>query len=215
MKSPQNVCGADVTIEVKRLRSNDMAAWIGAEFARHGKSIPPSAVALLQTMKSDSMREIAGEIEKIHLAFPDSAAVTEDDIFTMLGVSKQYSVFQLADAVLARDLPKAMEILPVLMSSASPTLIVFQLARQVTLLWQLASLPPSRGRSSDDAARAIGFGFGWQMDEMKKFQGNFRFPSEHEKLFEYLLAADVELKSRPTDPAVVLSRLLYEMTNPS
>ena len=197
MKSPQNACGADVTVEFKRLRTNEMATWIAAEFSKLGKAIAPATV------------------EKIHLAFPDATEVNEDDIFALLGTSKQYSVFQLADAVFSRNLAKAMAILSVMMTSQTPTLIVFQLAKQFTLLWQVRSLPESKGRSTDELARSVGLAFGWQMDELKKFQGNYRYPAEYERLFEYLLAADVELKSLPTDPSVILSRLLYQMTAPN
>ena len=214
LKSPQNRFGTDVTVEFKRLREPVMALWIKTEFQKHGKAISPAAIAVLQALKSDSTREIAGEIEKMHLALPDAAEISEDDVYSLLGMSKQYNLFQLSDAVFERNTAKALEILSVIASSEAPTLIVYHLSKQLAVLWQARYLPPSRGRSTDEEARSVGVGMGWQLDNLKKFLPNFRNPDEFERLFEYLLEADLELKSQSTDPFSVLSRLVYQLTTP-
>jgi len=210
LKSQKNASGRDVTVEFKRMKENVLPGWIQEEFAKYGKSITPQACAVFHALKGNDTRDLAAEIEKVHLSQPDSVTVDEDALYELLGASRQYNMYEFSNAVLSRNMPLAIEIALAILPYESPTALVFFLTRQFILLWQIGP----KSRPSDEEARKIGLTWGWQYGQMQNFRKNYPDERAYESIFAYLLQADVELKSRSTDPALVLTRLIHQIAGP-
>ena len=209
LKDVKNVFRCDVTVEYKSLKDQAALALIQREFKALGHAITPGALATFHMLKGNAARELVGEVNKIHVALPDKGQIDEDDVFTYLGASRSSNLFALAEKVLERNLREAEEIAMTVLDSTSATGIVAWLSKQFSLLWQVP--PIDRGAKSDAEARAIGLNFGWQYDALKKLRHLYKSDSEFEKIFEYLLAADRELKSRNNVDQLVISRLLVQI----
>lgn len=198
-------------IEYKALRDRDAQEWIAREFQKNDTHITPEACTIMHALRGNNTRELASEISKILSALPEKETLEPDDIYLHLGASKQYNVFALTNAIMARDGGTAQEILSHLLGSEEPLMLVSMIARQMTYLWQIRSLAIT-GRVTDEHARSVGLVWGWQAENLRRYAKNFNDPVYFERCFEYILAADIAIKSGPNDPSVAVIRLVSELT---
>lgn len=198
-------------VEYKALRDRDAQEWIAREVERHGKRITPEACTIMHALRGNSTRELASEITKMLTALPEKDTLEPDDVYLHLGASKQYNVFALTNAIMARDGHAAQEILAHLLGSEEPLMLINMIGRQMTYLWQIRSMS-IHGRATDEHARAVGLIWGWQAENLRQYAKNFRDPVYFERCFEYILAADLAIKSEPIDPSVAVIRLVSELT---
>lgn len=107
-KSVQKV---GVVVESAALREDNMPGWIGMYFATRGLSISPDAAALFAEFCGQSLGKIAVETDKMLKNLPEgTTAVNISDIEQNVGVSRQYSIFELTKALSLGDAPKALRI---------------------------------------------------------------------------------------------------------
>jgi DNA polymerase III subunit delta len=215
LQSRTNAVGQDVTVEFKELRDAAMVEWIIAEFERHGRHIARQAAIMLQDLKGNVTGEIATEVEKIVTALPDAATIEVAQVEALLNETRQFDVFELTQAVFARNAAEAQDIVQRILASegsGATGRIIFQLARDLSILWQARSLPSS-GRSTDEEARMLGVASGWQLDKIRAHVPKFRGGEYFDRCFAYLLEADAALKTGASkNPGVVLSTLIHRLT---
>ena len=198
-------------VEFKPLRDPDALSWITAEFRRSGKRITPEAATVMQGLRGNNTRTLSSEVQKLVSALPEKEEIDTDDVFTHLGASKQYNLFALGDAVLARDGAKAHEILANLLGDTEPAAIAAMLSRQLSLIWRLRTMPVGSG-VSDEQARELGLVWAWQANNLRKYIDNFPDPEYFERCFEYILETDLSIKSQSSDDAVAVTKLVSELT---
>ena len=58
----------------------------------------------------NDLSRMSNEIEKVLVNLQDRKSITEDDIERFVGISKEFNVFELQEAISARDLAKAIRI---------------------------------------------------------------------------------------------------------
>lgn len=95
----------------EKVKEYKLAEWI-AEFVRSkGYSISSKAINLLEEHIGNDLNRISNEIEKLALNLKGKKDITEDDIETYIGISKEYNVFELQAAIAKKDLAKAITII--------------------------------------------------------------------------------------------------------
>jgi DNA polymerase-3 subunit delta len=198
-------------LEYKALRDAAAQKWIVEEFRAAGKSISTQACTIFHALKGNSAREISSEVEKIVSALGESDTVEADDVYYYLGASKQYNVFEFTNTMLARDTRAAIEIGMRLLDTESLAGIIAMLIRQYVTLWRIRSLQ-IRGRCTDEQARSVGLAWGWQAENLRAFLPKYPDPSYFEQCFEYLLMADIAVKTQVTNDAAVLTKLIHQLT---
>lgn len=128
----------------KKLYENQMADWAGGMIAEKGYKISEKALKLVIDHVGNDMVRLGNEIDKLTLNLSGRKNITEDDIEKYVGVSKEFNVFELTDALGKKDLPKAIRIiryfgdnpkaapiqlvLPALYNFFSKTYIIFGMA---------------------------------------------------------------------------------------
>ncbi|MDX9758000.1 MAG: DNA polymerase III subunit delta [Bacteroidota bacterium] len=208
----QSAPSAAGVVEYKALRDSDALQWIVREIERGGKSISPEACTVFHALKGNNTRELSSEIEKLLIAVPDHASIEVEDIYDHLGASRQYNVFELSTAVMERNARRAQEIAQHLLRSDEPLMLVNTLWRQLSQLWRVRGYRFG-ARVTDEDVRALGLIWAWQVEHYRKYSGNFRDHGYFERCFEYILDADVSIKSRPGDPGIVVTRLITQLTS--
>jgi DNA polymerase-3 subunit delta len=78
---------------------------------QHGLTINQKALQLLVDHIGNDLSRIQNEIEKLAVNLGSRKNITEDDIETYIGVSKEFNVFELQDAMVRKDLAKAIRII--------------------------------------------------------------------------------------------------------
>jgi DNA polymerase III subunit delta len=198
-------------VEFKALKEADAQEWIANEFSAAGKRITAQACVVFNTLKGNNARVLSSDIQKILVAMPDAEVIDIDDVYLHLGASRQYNVFELSNAVLARNAKTAHEIAIRLLVTDEPVLIVNTLFRQLLLLWKIRS-HAFKGRATDEDARALGAVWAWQIETMRPLLKNFRDVGYFERCFEYILEADLSIKTLPVSPEIAITRLVAQLT---
>ena len=108
-----------VVVESQVLRDYEMPKWISMFYRTKGLDIAPDAAALLSEHAGTDLNKIAIETEKMLKNLPEGTTdVTVTDIEKNVGISRQYSIFELTKELSFRNSAKALRIASYIGSSA-------------------------------------------------------------------------------------------------
>ncbi len=95
----------------KKMYDNQLPEWTNELVQSKGYSISQRALMLLVDHIGNDLSRIDNEIDKILVNLASRKNITEDDIEKFVGVSKEYNAFELQDALVKKDLAKAIRII--------------------------------------------------------------------------------------------------------
>lgn len=98
-------------LTTKKLYDNQLPQWANEMVEQHGLSINQKALALLVDHIGNDLSRIQNEIEKLAVNLGARKNITEDDIEKYIGVSKEFNVFELQEALGKKNLAKAIRII--------------------------------------------------------------------------------------------------------
>ena len=98
-------------LQTKKIYDNNLPAWISEFVTSRGFEISPRALMLLVDHIGNDLSRIANEVNKVILNLGNRKSITEDDIEKFVGISKEYNVFELQQAISKKDLAKAIRII--------------------------------------------------------------------------------------------------------
>lgn len=115
----KNVLKKGIVLESPLLRDYEIGSWIKKYYSGLRLGISEEAVALLGEFTGASLSRIALETEKLQKSLPEGTAMVQaSDIEKNVGMSRQYSVFELTKALSFKDSVKALRIASNLGSAA-------------------------------------------------------------------------------------------------
>ncbi len=107
----KNIAKVGFILESQPLRDFEMPQWIMGYFQGRGLSIDPEGAALLAEYAGTDMSKIEVETDKLLKNLPEGhGKVTVQDIEKNVGVSREYSIFELTKALSVRDSAKALRV---------------------------------------------------------------------------------------------------------
>ena len=108
-----------VVVDSQALRDYEMPRWISMFYQNRGMSISPDAAALLAEHAGTDLNKIAIETEKMLKNLPEATTqVSAADIEKNVGISRQFSIFELTKELSLKNAPKALRIAAYIGSSA-------------------------------------------------------------------------------------------------
>jgi DNA polymerase III subunit delta len=205
-------------VELPRVDEADAVRWlVGNAESREMKFDPDAARELVDALGADMML-IASELEKLVLYAAAHRRITLGDVETMVLAAKQRSLYELTDAISARDKARALILLHGLLNASdggedSAIGHLYMLARTFR---QMAVILEKNVRDSRAIWQAL-----WQGFRMPPFAAEDlirqarRFSSRRELLekLRLIAQADLELRSSPPDKRLVLERLVMELAS--
>ncbi len=96
-----------VWFESKRLYDSNIPSWIQSYLKADGYSITPKATQMLADFLGTDLHKIANELKKLAIALPKNKSIDDTDVERNIGISKDYNVFELQNAIGSRDVLKA------------------------------------------------------------------------------------------------------------
>ena len=106
-------------VDSQTLRDYEMPKWISMFYRTKGLEISPDAAALLAEHAGTDLNKIAIETEKMLKNLPEGTVqVSASDIEKNVGISRQFSIFELTKELSMKNSPKALRIAAYLGSSA-------------------------------------------------------------------------------------------------
>ncbi len=100
-----------VVLTTKKLYDNELPQWTTQLLKSKGFTITNKALTLLIDHIGNDLSRLNNEINKLVLNLGERTNITDDDIEQFVGVSKEFNVFELQQAIATRDLYKAVRII--------------------------------------------------------------------------------------------------------
>ena len=101
-----------VLFESKKLRDYEMIPWISKYAKSKNLQIDDKAMAMLNDFLGTDLSRVANELDKLCITMPaGSNKITPELIEKNIGISKDFNVFELQDALLRKDVLKANRII--------------------------------------------------------------------------------------------------------
>lgn len=106
-------------VDSQMLRDYEVARWISMYYTGCGLKIAPDAAALLAEYAGTDLNKIAVETQKMLKNLPEGTVdVTASDIERNVGISRQFSIFELTRELSMKNNPKALRIAAYIGSAA-------------------------------------------------------------------------------------------------
>jgi DNA polymerase-3 subunit delta len=205
-------------VELARVDEADAARWLLATAENRGMKFDADAARELADALGADMMLISSELEKLILYTSDRGRITLGDVETMVLAAKQRSLYELTDAISARDKPRSLALLHGLLNASdggedSAIGHLYMLARTFR---QMVVILEKNVRDSRAIWQAL-----WQGFRMPPFAAEDlirqarRYSSRREltQKLRLIAYADLELRSSPPDKRLVLERLVMDLAS--
>lgn len=201
-----------VLLTTKKMYDNELPEWTSSLVKSKGYTITNKALFLLIDHIGNDLSRLNNEIDKLVLNLQSRKNITEDDIENFVGVSKEFNVFELQQAIAGKDLYKAIRIIQYFEANpkAAPIQLIFPSLYNFFSKVQMVYSVPSRDEKS--VAAAIGVNAYFVRDYL---QAAVKFSShEIEKLLlllhQYNLKA-VGVNDIGSSDAMLLKEMVVKM----
>lgn len=99
-----------VLFESKKMYDNQVGTWIQRVLQGRGYGIEPKANAMLVEFLGNDLIRISNELDKLQIILPKGHTISPKDIEENIGFSKDFNVFELQNALGAKNQLKAYQI---------------------------------------------------------------------------------------------------------
>ena len=174
-----------------KIREYQLADWINAYVKSIGYEITSKASMLLTEFIGNDISRIVNEIEKLTILVQKGTTINDVHIEENIGVSKDYNVFELTNAVQSRDSLKSFKIVRYFENNpkaADITMVISNLFRLFSNIMRIHFLP---NKSREAVAQALGV-HPFVAGELLNARNNFdprKLASNIETLHEFDLKA--------------------------
>lgn len=100
-----------VYLESKKLKEYQIPLWVGEFVKNRGYAIAPQASQMLTDFLGNDLSKIANELDKLFIILSPGSRISPEDVEKNIGISREYNVFELTDALGAGDVLKANRII--------------------------------------------------------------------------------------------------------
>ena len=203
-------------VELARVEEMDAMRWVASTAEREGARMEPDAARELVDSLGNDMMLVATELEKLLLYASGRGRITLGDVETMVLSARQRSLYELTDAISARDRARAIGLLHGLLNStdAGEDAAIGHLYMLARTYRQMMVILEKNVRDSRAIWQALWQGFRmppFAADDLIRQARRFRSRRELTRGLRLIAQADLELRSSPPDKRLVLERLVYAL----
>ncbi len=205
-------------VELARVAEEDAMRWaVATAQAADTKLEPDAARELVDALGADMML-IASELEKLLLYTFGRGRITLGDVETMVLAAKQRSLYELTDAISARNTARALALLHGLLNSsdAGEDAAIGHLYMLARTFRQMLVILEKNVRDSRAIWQALWQGFRmppFAADDLIRQARRYKSRRELTRAIRLIARADLELRSSPPDKRLVLERLVYDLAS--
>jgi DNA polymerase III subunit delta len=203
-------------IELARVEEGEAVRWITDYCATQSVKIEADAARELVDALGGDMMMISNEMEKLILYVREKQRITLGDVETMVLAAKQRSLYELTDAISARDRVRALEMLDAILSSGEGEEAsighVYMLARTFR---QMLVILERNVRDQRMLWAALWQGFRvppFAADDVIRQARRFKSKRDLTRAIRLVAKADLALRSNPVSKRLVLEKLVLDLT---
>lgn len=145
-----------VLLGVKKLYENKLVDWIGDYCRQQGTKVSIKACQLLADHIGNDLKRLASEIDKILLNLRVDEEISATTVERLVGISKEYNVFELQKALVQRDVVKANRIVDYFGRNAKDNPLIVILGQLFSYFSKVLLVQASKDQSDKALASLLG-----------------------------------------------------------
>ncbi len=191
------------------LDDKDVVTWIINQARMWGLSMQMDAAHYVFQMLGNDLQKISNELQKAKIYLKDKKEVAFDDVKAVVGDFRDYTVFDLVEAIGHKNKERAFLILSrLLLEGEQPVGLLAMLDKHFNKLGKAKGMEAA-GIYYDEIKKTLKV-FWRQSASFKKQMQSFTF-SELSKAFEVMMSADRALKSSGLSSRLIMDRMILEL----
>jgi DNA polymerase-3 subunit delta len=99
-----------VIFESKKIYQNQVSAWVVGYLKNKGYTISPRAAELIAESIGNDLSKLVNELEKLIINKTDGKEITDTDVELKIGISREFNIFELINAIAAKNASRAFHI---------------------------------------------------------------------------------------------------------
>ncbi len=143
------------SLTFKKPYDNQLPDFVMEYAKSKGSSIEGSAVRILCESVGVDLSRLAMEIDKMLIAKVSGYTITEDDVMSQVGLSREFNVFELQKALIQQDPLKACQIADYFASNTRKNPLIMIIAFLYSFYSKLLVMSSASSRGGPDAANAL------------------------------------------------------------
>lgn len=214
-RSIKKLMSLSFEIKCDNLQGEALVRWVNDYLSLENKKISRTTVMEFLARTGNDLNLVKNELDKLVLYALDKKTISKSDVEAVTAIApgqlEQGAVFNMAEAIAAKNTSLALDILHQLLDEQEPALRILPLIdRQLRLV--LAA--KSRGSLSiSNAAKVMGESQDFALKQAQKYQGNFTLDQLYQGL-KAVIITDSELKFG-ADPRQALEYLIIRLCEQS
>lgn len=198
-----------VLVEFKRLYDNQIPAFVREQARAAGRALTEDALALFCRRVGGNLQEVHGELTKLFAYLGERTLVDVADVAAVVSDTRVESIFDLTNALGAREKGAALRLLARLLDEGGvPLVILSMMVRHFRQLWKTRELL-DQGTGVKEIAHRIGIN-PYFVDGLVAQARRFS-AARYRQVFALFLEADLALKSSGAHPAAMLEKLVLDI----
>lgn len=194
----------------ERMRDYEVTPWVEKYIRDKGKSIEPSAVQLIVDYLGSDLVKIASEVDRMLINLKsDVGLISINHIEQNIGVSKDFNVFELQNALGQKNFNKSIQIAHYFASNIKSHPIIPIIANLLSFFTKVYLYNNLKNRPRKELAAALGINE-YFIDSYKVASTNYS-PAFIEQIFGYLKYYDLRAKGVNDSGITDDGQLIVEM----
>jgi DNA polymerase-3 subunit delta len=203
-----------VLFDSKKMYDNQLPAWITQYVASKGLKIDAKASVMIADNLGNELSKIANEITKLSLNLKPGGAITPAMVEEYIGVSKDFNIFELQNAIGNRNVFKAFRIVEYFAANPKSNPLVLSITQLYAYFMKVLSYHQLEDRSKNNAASELGVNPYFLNDYIKAAKEYS--PAHCLRNIGYIHEYDLKSKgvnNISTDDGDLLKELVYKILN--
>ena len=155
-KTLKNALKNGVVFKSEKVKEYQLAEWIQQYIKTTGYELTSKACMLLIESLGNDLGRIVKELEKLAVLIEKGAIINENHIEENIGISKDYNVFELTNAVANKDNLKALKIVDYFDHNPKAADLVFVISNLFKFFSQIMRIHFLPNKSREAVAQALG-----------------------------------------------------------
>jgi DNA polymerase-3 subunit delta len=203
-------------VELARVEEGEAVRWITDYCSGRSVKIEADGARELVDALGGDMMMISNELEKLILYVGEKKRITLGDVETMVLAAKQRSLYELTDAISAKERVRALEVLDaILLSGEGEEAAIGHIYMLAKTFRQMMVILERNVRDQRMLWAALWQGFRvppFAADDIIKQARRYKSRRELTRAIRLVAKADLALRSNPVSKRMVLERLVIDLT---
>lgn len=203
-----------VMVECKKLRDYQLPSWILSRVKTYKKKITTRAAQILAEETGNNLELLENNIEKLSIYLGERTAIEEKDVRELIHGGRRQTIFELTNAVAAKNTARALKILDrLIVLGEESTRIISLLGWQLKRIWMAKRIIKNCGDNRSNITKQIQNELKVPPFFCKEFLTQVDLFTDEALEYKYslLTEADVETKTGPLDPNMVMECLIVKL----